>query len=77
MKQAAIDFWVNHVIPRVPPEITEADQTTVTYYKTRYPDEWLKQFPTAEILPSLVLPQKTRFDVPAAKIGIAIVPPAE
>ena len=43
--------------------------------ETGYPDEWLKQFPNAEILPSLILPRKTYFDVPAAKIGIAIVPP--
>jgi putative phage-type endonuclease len=44
MKQAAIDFWENHVMPRVPPEITDADPATVTYYKSRYPqhtpDSW-------------------------------------
>jgi len=45
--------------------------------ETGYPDEWLKQFPHAEILPSIILPQKTPFDVPPAKIGIAIVPPAK
>ena len=43
--------------------------------ETGYPDEWLKLFPNAEILPSIILPKKTYFDVPAAKIGIAIVPP--
>ena len=43
--------------------------------ETGRPDEWLKQFPNAEILPSLVLPKKTYFDVPPAKIGIAILPP--
>ena len=45
--------------------------------ETGYPDEWLKQFPNAEVLPSIILPKKTRFDVPPAKIGVAIVPPAD
>jgi hypothetical protein len=43
---------------------------------TDRPDEWLKQFPNAEILPSIILPKKTRFDVPPAQIGVAIVPPS-
>ena len=42
---------------------------------TGRPDEWLAQFPEAEVLPSIVLPKKTRFQVPPAKIGIAILPP--
>ena len=45
--------------------------------ETGYPDEWLKQFPTAEILPSIVFPKKTYFQVPPAKICIAIVPPSD
>ena len=45
--------------------------------ETGYPDEWLKQFPSAEVLPSIILPKKTCFDVSPAKIGIAIVPPQE
>lgn len=44
--------------------------------ETGYPDEWLKQFSNAEVLPLILLPKKTRFDVPAVKISIAIVPPA-
>lgn len=46
------------------------------YSETGKPDDWLKQFPEAERLPSIVLPKKTLFDVPPAKIGIAILPPA-
>jgi putative phage-type endonuclease len=44
MKQRAIEFWENHVVPKVPPPITVADAATVQYYKSRYPnhvpDKW-------------------------------------
>ena len=44
MKRLAIDFWNNHVVPKVPPPITQADNATITYYKNRYPqhtpDSW-------------------------------------
>jgi hypothetical protein len=43
--------------------------------ETGRPDKWLKLFPRAEMLPSIILPKKTYFEVPPAKIGIAIVPP--
>jgi putative phage-type endonuclease len=43
-KQKAIDFWNNHVVAKIPPEITVADNVTVEYYKHRYPqhssDKW-------------------------------------
>ncbi|MDR1491878.1 MAG: glycosyltransferase family 39 protein [Planctomycetaceae bacterium] len=47
------------------------------YYslETGRPEEWLKQFPNAEILPPLELALKTLVKVPPVKIGIAIVPP--
>jgi len=44
--------------------------------ETGYPSEWLKRFPNAEILPSIILPRKTIFQVPPVQIGIAIVPPS-
>jgi putative phage-type endonuclease len=37
MKDAAVDFWKNHIETDVAPEITEADDATVTYYKKLYP----------------------------------------
>ena len=44
MKQLAIDFWNDHVVPKVAPEVTEADAETVRYYRTKYPqhmpDRW-------------------------------------
>ena len=44
MVQKAVDFWEQHVVPKIPPEITEADAETVRYYKNRYPqhtpDKW-------------------------------------
>jgi len=44
MKQRAIDFWNNHVVPKVAPDVTEADAETVRYYRTKYPqhmpDKW-------------------------------------
>ena len=45
--------------------------------ETGYPNDWLKRFPNAQVLPSILLPKKTRFDVPPAKIGIALVPPLD
>jgi predicted phage-related endonuclease len=36
MREMAIAFWTNHVVPRVPPEITEPDAATILYYKTKY-----------------------------------------
>jgi hypothetical protein len=43
--------------------------------ETGQPDEWLKKFPDAEILPPLELSPRTIVKVPPVKIGIAIVPP--
>ncbi|MDR1478800.1 MAG: glycosyltransferase family 39 protein [Planctomycetaceae bacterium] len=43
--------------------------------ETGRPDDWLKQFPDAEILPELELAPKTIVKVPPIKIGIAVVPP--
>jgi putative phage-type endonuclease len=44
MRKTAVNFWNNHVVPKVPPEITQADAETVRYYKSRYPqhkaDKW-------------------------------------
>ncbi|MDO4584973.1 MAG: glycosyltransferase family 39 protein [Planctomycetia bacterium] len=45
--------------------------------KTGRPEEWLKKFPNAEILPTLELPQETCFEVMPVKIGVAVIPPAE
>jgi putative phage-type endonuclease len=38
MVQKAVDFWHNHVVPRIPPEITEPDMATVDYYRRRERD---------------------------------------
>ena len=35
MVQRAVEFWNNHVVPRIPPEITVADAETIRYYKHR------------------------------------------
>jgi len=35
MRQRAVEFWETHVVPKVPPEITEPDAATVEYYKRR------------------------------------------
>ena len=42
MKQRAIDFWNDQVVPKVAPEITEADVETVCYYRTKYPQSALR-----------------------------------
>ncbi|MDR1958598.1 MAG: glycosyltransferase family 39 protein [Planctomycetaceae bacterium] len=43
--------------------------------ETGQPDEWLKKFPDAEILPPLELSPRTLVRVPPVKIGVAVVPP--
>ena len=35
MVQKAVEFWNNHVVPRIAPEITEPDAITVEYYSRR------------------------------------------
>jgi putative phage-type endonuclease len=35
MVQKAVEFWFDHVEKRVPPEITEADNSTISYYRQR------------------------------------------
>ncbi|MDR3198991.1 MAG: glycosyltransferase family 39 protein, partial [Planctomycetaceae bacterium] len=45
--------------------------------KTGQPDDWLQQFPNAEILTPLELAPKTITKVPPIKIGIAIIPPSQ
>ena len=42
---------------------------------TGRPDEWLRQFPNAEILPDLELSPPTLVKLPPVKFGVAIVPP--
>lgn len=34
---AAVDFWNNHVVPGVPPEIGKVDETTKRWINNRYP----------------------------------------
>jgi len=45
MVQRAVEFWENHVVPRIPPPITVADNATVAYYNSKYPqhtpDKWV------------------------------------
>ena len=35
MVQKAVDFWESHVVPRIPPEITEPDASTVDFYNRK------------------------------------------
>jgi putative phage-type endonuclease len=46
MLAAAVDFWTEHVEKRIPPEITEANAETFSYYRNKYPhhnpDRWLR-----------------------------------
>jgi putative phage-type endonuclease len=35
MKQMAVDFWNNHVVPQIAPEIVTADAATVEYYRKK------------------------------------------
>ena len=55
-KQKAIDFWNDHVIAQVAPDITVADCATVEYYKHRYPqhsqDKWAYSNETIDHLAS-------------------------
>jgi predicted phage-related endonuclease len=39
MVQKAVEFWNDHVVPRIPPEITEPDAATVDYYRRRERDK--------------------------------------
>ncbi|MDO4550970.1 MAG: glycosyltransferase family 39 protein [Planctomycetia bacterium] len=45
--------------------------------ETGRPEEWLKKFPEAEILPVMEFQQKTCFDVMPVRVCIAVVPPGE
>jgi hypothetical protein len=44
LRERAVAFWNDHVVARVAPEITMADNSTIEYYKYRYPqhtpDKW-------------------------------------
>lgn len=66
MIAAAVDFWNNHVLPKVPPQITAPDSATSTYYKRRYPysnaGSWLERSEETDLLAEELLAARQQRD---------------